>query len=157
MSRQSKEGRRARKLARKAAEGGQGAEDRDPHKLMGDAGHSRADAQMVQQAIRHKWKIPESTFDKLPQEILGIFHKKKEGTRERLRAAELILKMHGQNEGQKTEINVNQQVAMVNQRTPAEEAAAMDASVAPPSMTLFGQTIKLSENGNGSEEHDADK
>ena len=148
MSKQSKEARRERK-ARAAADKNSGAVDRKPDALMGDVLHSRADSIMAERAIRHKWNIPEATFEKLPQEVLGIFHKKAEGTRERLRAAELLIKMHGQNEGDKTEVNVNQQVAIVNPGTPEQEAAAMDATIAPPNLTLWGQKVKISGNGNG--------
>ena len=151
MSKQSKEARRERK-ARAAADAANksiGQNDRQPGQLMGDSLHSRADSIMAERAIRHKWNIPEATFEKLPQEVLGIFHKKAEGTRERLRAAELLIKMHGQNEGDKTEVNVNQQVAIVNPGTPEQEAAAMDATIAPPNLTLWGQKVKISGNGNG--------
>jgi predicted transcriptional regulator len=118
----------AAKVARAA--GGQGAE------RIGD-GHSRADARMVQQAIRHKWIIPGSVYEKLPTELLEIFHTKKEGTRERLRAAEVIVKMHGQNEGDKNEINVTQQQGAVFQTTTlaellARERAKIQSTYLPP-------------------------
>ena len=50
-----------------------------------------------------------------------------------------------------TQINVTQQVAIIpdgkRELTPAEEAAAMDATVLPPAMTLFGKKINTTGNG----------
>ena len=152
MSKQSKEARRERK-ARAAADAANksiGQNDRQPGQLMGDSLHSRADSIMAERAMRHKWNIPEATFEKLPQEVLGIFHKKAEGTRERLRAAELLIKMHGQNEGDKTEINVNQQVAVVNTNTIADEQLkAMYGSMYPPSQ--LGVVIKAAIDGSSND------
>lgn len=82
--------------------------NRDPQKLMGDSGHSRADAKLISRAMRHKWKIPETLYETLPVDVQAIFDDTTEGSRERLRAAELLIKMHGQNQDMEpSEINVN--------------------------------------------------
>ena len=111
----------------------------------------------MQKAIRHQWNIPASVFEKLPKEVLEIFHTRKEGTRERLRAAELILKMHGQNEGEKTEINLSQQVAVVNGDAKADEQLkAMYSSMLPPAMVgkLIGDMTEETKHDSDGEKPD---
>ena len=138
MSRARKRARQSRLEQRATGDGGA---ERHPEILLGNTPAPSQDARLIERAIRQKWDIPPAVFKKLPQQVLAIFEKKKEGTRERLRAAELILKMHGQNEGEKTEINLSQQVAVVNGDAKADEQLkAMYGSMYPPSK--LGVVIK---------------
>ena len=137
MSRARKRARQSRLEQRATGDGGA---ERHPETLLGNTPAPSQDARLIARAIRQKWDIPPAVFKKLPHQVLAIFEKKKEGTRERLRAAELILKMHGQNEGEKTEINLSQQVAVVNGDAKADEQLmAMYSSMLPP--TMVGKVI----------------
>jgi hypothetical protein len=132
---------------------GDGGAERHPETLLGNTPAPSQDARLIARAIRQKWDIPPAVFKKLPQQVLAIFEKKKEGTRERLRAAELILKMHGQNEGEKTEINLSQQVAVVNGDAKADEQLkAMYSSMFPPTMVgrVIGEMAEQTKHGSDS-------
>ena len=74
---------------------------------------STADQRIVQRAVTEGWDIPEGVLQAFPAELIRIVAKSKEGTRERLRAMELMVKMRGQNIGDRQELVITQQVAIM--------------------------------------------
>ncbi len=57
----------------------------------------RSDLRLLGRAIREGWKIPATALDSLPAEVITIIEDKGSSTRDRLRAIEVMLKMHKQN------------------------------------------------------------
>lgn len=60
-----------------------------------DEGHARSTLQMIQQAIRNNWKIPQVVRDQLPAVVASCLTSKAKGIR--LRAAEAIMMMDRDN------------------------------------------------------------
>lgn len=57
---------------------------------------SRSDLQMIGQAVRHRWHIPEQLYTALPMQLAALLAK---GTpREKIAAAKVLAQIHGQNE-----------------------------------------------------------
>jgi hypothetical protein len=52
----------------------------------------------LQQAIHNQWDIPKAAFEALPAEVIRIAFSGHLSTRERLRAMEVVLSMHRQNQ-----------------------------------------------------------
>jgi hypothetical protein len=66
--------------------------------LLTDPGHTRGDLQMIRQAIRHGWEIPEQLLSALPKVAGAMALDKKEKSVTRLKAMETILKMKEAND-----------------------------------------------------------
>jgi hypothetical protein len=56
------------------------------------------DLRVTAEAVRNGWAIPDGVLEVLPAEVTRMFLNKNLGARERLRAAETIMKMHAQNQ-----------------------------------------------------------
>lgn len=79
-----------------SSRGGQG-EETAPH-------HTRSDLRLLGQAIRHRWDIPEKVYKEAPEEMERII--KTGSLRERCSAATILAKMHEQNEGTHSTVEV---------------------------------------------------
>jgi hypothetical protein len=66
--------------------------------LLTDPKHTRGDLQMIRQAIRHDWDIPEQLMSVLPKIAGAMAVSSKESPSTRLKAIETILKMKAQND-----------------------------------------------------------
>ena len=65
---------------------------------------SRSDMQMIGQAVRHRWQIPEQLYSALPMQLAALLAK---GTpREKIAAAKVLAQIHGQNEAADNPIQV---------------------------------------------------
>jgi hypothetical protein len=78
--------------------------------MLDDPHHRREDLRLLQQAIRNNWKIPEKVFEAFPAEVIKLAADTSLRPRERLRAMEVMLRMHAQNEG--ATLNVVQPAAI---------------------------------------------
>lgn len=101
----------------------------DPH-------HKREDMRLLEMAVRKNWDIPEGVFRAWPSEIVQVVADKKNPLRERLRAMELMAKLHGQNLGQaevvqQTLIQVNNSWSEADAEV-AEQVRAMHATILGP-------------------------
>lgn len=65
--------------------------------MLTDAKSLRSDLRLIGRAIREGWKIPPQILEVLPAQVVKIFVSGDTGTREKLRAAEVLMKMHAQN------------------------------------------------------------
>lgn len=79
----------------------------EPSKLLGDDGHTRADARLLSRALKGGWDIPEAALRKLPRKMLRIAMTS-ENERNAIAATRAFAQMVGQNISlEPTEINVN--------------------------------------------------
>lgn len=74
------------------------AEPGDGGPLLSDEAHLRSDLQLLQRAIKERWEIPAAVFRALPSEVIRIAFDGQLSTRDRLRAVEVMLSMHRQNQ-----------------------------------------------------------
>jgi len=65
--------------------------------ILTDTRHQRADMQLVRRAVREGWKIPPQVLEVLPRQVVKIFLDPDTPTRDKLKAADLVMKMHAQN------------------------------------------------------------
>jgi hypothetical protein len=87
----------------------------------GDRRHVRENMRMIGQAIRKGWNIPEEALDKLPAEVLEIWHNQHIPLLVRMKALETYIRMYGQTlKANETDTGVNVNIGVAFQATQQE-------------------------------------
>lgn len=119
---------------------------------------------MLASAIRKGWKIPESVYEEWPTKAIAIVEDEKNNMRERVRAMELMVRMHGQNQADHPATQRHEHVGAMAVKIVEDEnwygnadAIPSEAATKPVAATVVASAIQgagerpaVGKNGNGS-------